>query len=88
MVEEHSSKRNSGIKNDKPVWDSWKCKLSEVERHSAALSPRNRMVIAGSVFVFSAIGLYVSDRLEEKYPAVNPALLQQQQQQQQQKQEK
>lgn len=46
------------------------------------------MVIAGSVFVFSAIGLYVSDRLEEKYPAVNPALLQQQQQQQQQKQQK
>ncbi|EIM20234.1 hypothetical protein WALSEDRAFT_65588 [Wallemia mellicola CBS 633.66] len=69
MVEEQSSKRNSGIKNDKPVWDSWK-----------SLSPRNRMVIAGSVFVFSAIGLYVSDRLEEKYPAVNPALLQQQQQ--------
>ncbi|TIB14210.1 hypothetical protein E3P92_02024 [Wallemia ichthyophaga] len=54
------------LKNDKPVWESWK---------STAIHPRNRLMIASSVFVFSAIGLYVSEQLEDKYPAINLAIL-------------
>ncbi|TIA92125.1 hypothetical protein E3P99_00722 [Wallemia hederae] len=62
-----------GIKNDKPVWESWK-----------SIPPRNRMIIASSVFVFSAIGLYVSDKLEQKYPAVDAQIAAASKQQQQQ----